>query len=77
MSVTFKEIRSFNDPFTDRDAQVGTYDNVVYVVYYYVYGTAVDRTYHDDVQSAIDKAIAYINRSAQDGRPEIMDSGSC
>lgn len=75
--MQFKELRSFRDPFTDREAQVGTYDNQVYVIYYYLYGTAVDRSYHDDVQSAIDTAIEHINRSASHGRPEIMDSGSC
>lgn len=77
MQIVFNEIRSYRDPSTDREAQVGTFNNQVFVVYYYLFGTAVDRSYHDDVQSAIDTALNYLNRSASNGRPEIMDSGSC
>lgn len=77
MQITFQEIKTYSDPSTDREAQIGTYDNEVFVVYYYLYGTAVDRSYHDDVQSAINTALDYFNRSTLNGRPEIMDSGSC
>lgn len=77
MQITFKEIETYRDPATDREAQIGTYNNKVFVVYYYMFGTAVDRSYHDDVQSAIDTALIHLNRSAPNGRPEIMDSGSC
>lgn len=77
MRIEFKELRTYRDPSTDREAQIGTFSGAVFVVYYYLYGTAVDRSYHDDVQSAIDNAIEYINRRAPNGRPEIMDSGAC
>lgn len=77
MQILFNELHTYRDPATDREAQIGTFDDQVYVVYFYLYGTAVDRSYHDDVKSAIDSAIEYINRRAEYVRPPIMDSGSC
>lgn len=77
MQILFNELHTYRDPTSDREAQIGTFDDHVYVVYCYLYGTAVDRSYHDDVQSAINSAIEYINRRADHVRPEILDSGAC
>ncbi len=45
---------------TNEEVQVGTYDGYEYVVYYYKYGTVVDRTYHSNVKSALETAELYI-----------------
>ena len=77
MQILFNELHAYRDQMTDREAQVGTFDGQIYAVYYYHFGTAVDRSYHEDVQSAINSAIEYINRRAENGRPQILDSGAC
>lgn len=65
MSNKFKEIVTYFGLGDRRnyEVQVGTYseDDHEYVVYYYLYGTAVDRTYHSNVKSAIETAQDFIN----------------
>ena len=62
MANMFKETATFvgRGNRTHEEVQVGTYDEFEYIVYYYKYGTVVDRTYHSNVKSAIETAEAYI-----------------
>lgn len=65
MTLKFIEVATYTGTGTKQnyEVQVGTYDEYEYIVYYYLYGTAVDRTYHSNVKSAIETAQDFINRN--------------
>jgi hypothetical protein len=62
MTTKFQETASYRGigSRAHEEVQVGTYDEFEYVVYYYQYGTVVDRTYHSNVKSALQTAEQYI-----------------
>lgn len=59
MTTNFKQIKMLISSDQHREIEVGTYDDEVFVVYYYYDGVAVDRSYHYSVKSAMLEAEAY------------------